>query len=90
MSAKRDMIKGQQKEVERNYASFQELLPELMKTIPGKYVVMHDRKIVATLPTFAEANHTGRMLYGDDVYSVQEVTETPVDLGWFSHVQPVA
>ena len=50
---------------------------------------MHDRKIVAILSTFSEANLTVRMLYGDDVYSVQEVTETPVDLGWFSHVQPV-
>lgn len=89
MSANKDMRSGQYREVERNYAAFQEMLPELMKTMPGKFVVMHDKKIVATLSTFAEANLTGRMLYGDSVYSVQEVTETPVDLGWFSHVQPV-
>jgi len=73
-------------QVDRNYQAFQQQLPALVISHPGKFALMRDGQIVEFFDTARDAYVTGQRLFEQDkLFSVQEVTETPVDLGFFSH-----
>jgi len=74
-----------QAEVDRNYDAFVELLPGLMRTHANKWALLHDGELTAVFDTARDAHLAGVKLYPNARYSVQEVTDRPVDLGWFSH-----
>jgi hypothetical protein len=46
---------------------------------------MKDGKAVGFYSTLEDAYMTANQFFGDQPFSVQKVTETPVDLGFFSH-----
>lgn len=73
-------------EVERNYKVFEEKLPSLLASHRGKFALMRDGEIVEFFDTARDAYVTGLKLFEKDrLFSVQEVAETPIDLGFFSH-----
>jgi len=72
-------------QIERNYKAFAEKLPTLLSTHRGKFALMHDGEIIEFFDTARDAYLTGQQLYSDHLFSVQEVIDTPVDLGFFSH-----
>lgn len=74
-----------QRIVDENYIAFSEMLPELIKTNAGKFVVMREKEIVEYFDTFRDAMVYGSKTYNDGLFSVQEITQKTVDLGWFSH-----
>lgn len=74
-----------QKEVDRNYEAFLGLLPGLVRTHLNKWALLHDGELTAVFDTVRDAHLAGVQLYPDANYSVQKVTDRPVDLGWFSH-----
>jgi hypothetical protein len=83
------MADALQDEVERNYAAFVKELPALLPTHRGKFALMRERKIVQYFDTARDAHVAGAELYkADGLYSVQEVTDVPADLGYFSHAVP--
>lgn len=75
----------QQQEVERNYESFKARLPDLLKTDANRFALMRDGAIIACFDTNRDALEAGRALFSDEPFSIQEVTNRPVDLGYFSH-----
>ena len=78
-----DLLREQ---IERNYGAFEEQLPALVATQRGKFALMRDGQIIEFFDTARDAYVTGKQLFEQDkLFSVQEVTETPVDLGFFSH-----
>ncbi len=76
---------ARQIEVNNNLESFREKLPELLRTHPGKYALMRDREIAGFFDTLTDALVAGQKLYSDQQFSIQQVTESAVDLGFFSH-----
>ena len=74
-----------QSHVDKNFEAFQKLLPELIKTHPGKYAVMHDERPVEFFDTLADAVRFGHSQFGDRNFSVQEVTNQNVNLGFHSY-----
>jgi hypothetical protein len=76
---------GAKREVHENYEVFKELLPELMLRIPGKFVVLHRRKIAKSFDTFPDAVQFGYRTFGRGHFSVQEVTDRVITLGAWSH-----
>jgi len=72
-------------EVDENYKIFAKLLPDLMKNRAGKFVVMRHKKPVEFFDTARDAMVYASKTYNDGLFSVQEVTQEAVDLGWFSH-----
>ena len=78
------MDDAKQAEVRANFDAFQGKLPELLKTHAGKFVVLRNREIVDVFDTFADAAKFGTKMYADDMFSVQEVTERHIELGFFS------
>lgn len=75
----------QQAEVDRNYEVFRQQLPGLLKTDADRFALMRDGAIVACFDTSHEALEAGRKRFGNSPFSVQEVTDRAVDLGWLSH-----
>jgi hypothetical protein len=80
--------KQRQEEVDRNYEAFQKLLPQLLKTHPGKYAVMRHQKAVEFFDSARDAMVYGQKAFNDGLFSVQPVTESVTDLGYFSHAVP--
>ena len=77
-----------QSEVDRNYEAFTSLLPDLMRTHASKWALLHDGALTAVFDTARDAHLAGTKLYPGACFSVQEVTNRPADLGWFSHAVP--
>ena len=79
-------ISNQQSEVNRNYEAFMKQLPELMPTHGDRFALMHDGEIVEFFDTARDAFVAGQALFKPDhCFSIQEVIQGPIDLGFYSH-----
>jgi hypothetical protein len=74
--------------VASNYAAFRRVLPNIIDSHRGRYALMCDGNVEGFYQTYQDA-----CLAGDKYleskgkkYSVQEVTNRKVDLGFYSHV----
>lgn len=76
------------KEVDQNYTAFRKMLPSIISQHGGQFALMKDRKCVAFFDTGGDAQFAGQKLYGDGKFSIQEVTQGAVDLGWYSRALP--
>jgi len=79
------MEQSKESEVKRNYEAFVKLLPELLATHRGKFALMHNGQIVEFFDTAADAYKVGVKNHGEEKFSIQEVIDSPVDLGFFSY-----
>ncbi len=81
------MDAGRQKQqVDGNYDAFVRILASLLQEHRDEYALMRDGEIVGFFPKPGEANRTGMEMFPDGIYSIQEVTDEPIDLGFWSHV----
>lgn len=76
----------QRTEVDQNYEAFREMVPDLMKSSPGKWALLHQRQLIGVFDTSGEAVAAGEMMYPEGRFSIQEITTEPISLGWFSSV----
>jgi len=84
-----DMPDPIREQIESNYTAFQSQLPSLLTSHQGKFALMRDGQIVEFFDTARDAYIAGQKVFEDDLlFSIQEVIETPVDLGFFSHALP--
>lgn len=72
-------------EIERNYAAFQNMLPELLKKSAGQYALLHNQNLEGVYPTAGDADRAGYERFKDAPYSIQLVTDEPIDLGFYSY-----
>jgi len=77
--------KNRQKEVDENYQAFVRLLPDLIQDHEGEFLVIRHKKPVKYFNTIHEATVYAVESYDDGLFSVQEVTQKAIDLGWFSY-----
>ena len=80
-----DDIAKLQEEVDANFQEFQKVLPDLMDRESNRWALMRNGECTGFYDTLRDANTAGQMLYEDGLFSVQKVSATVVDLGWFSH-----
>ena len=76
----------QQEEVDRNYKAFKKMLSELIESDAGRFALMQNGELVACFDTNRDAQQAGNMLESK-LFSIQKITSTPVDLGYFSHAR---
>lgn len=74
-----------QTEVDANYEVFLARLPALMDTHAGKFVVMRRREPIEFFDTARDALLFATRTFPDGLFSIQEVTQRVIDLGWFSN-----
>ena len=77
-------------EVHKNYTAFKEQLPTLLSQRAGKFALMRDREIIEFFDTAGDAMKFGKLKFTDGLFSIQEVTGRFIDLGYFSHADPVS
>ena len=76
--------------IEDERKAFEALLPNLLKQHPGKFALIHDRKLLDVFDDFASAYAQGLDIVGLDVpFLVSEIQEEfprPVSLSWSAGV----
>jgi hypothetical protein len=76
----------QKLEIDRNYSAFVRKLASLLRDHRDEFALMRDGDIVAFFAKPGDANRAGVERYPDGIFSIQEVTDEPIDLGFWSHV----
>jgi hypothetical protein len=71
-------------EVDHNYDYFQRNLEGFLKDHPGEYALLKSGAVISFHPEPGDAYRTGLNLFSDEIFSIQEVTNQPVDLGFMS------
>ena len=74
----------QRLEVDRNYDAFTRALGGVMTAHRDQFALMRDGAIIAYFDKPGDAYREGVSRYGDMIFSIQEVTDEPIDL--WSHV----
>lgn len=72
-------------EVDRNFDAFQILLPTIVEQHRGEYALLRDREVTGFYASLRDALNAGAQRFADHLFSIQEVTDKPADLGLFSH-----
>jgi hypothetical protein len=72
-------------EIERNYAIFLDLLATLLPKEKGRYALLHDKSLHGIFDSPGEAERAGYAAFGSKPYSIQQVNDEPVDLGFYSY-----
>lgn len=80
------MAQAQQNETDRNYDAFLAQLPQIMGKYAGMYALLHECQIVEYYRGSLEATLAGAKRFGLGAFSVQEVTDEPEHLGFYSYV----
>lgn len=78
------MVKAIQEEVDRNYEVFSKLLPTLLPTQRGRFALMKDGAILSYFSTMEDARAAAVQFIPDNVYSIQQVTDTALNLGFYT------
>ena len=76
----------QKQQVDLNYDAFVRLLGSIIEEHRDQLALMRDGKIVGYFDKPGDANRAGVEMFPDDIFSIQEVTDEPIDLGFWSHV----
>ena len=79
------MLEHAQVEIDRNYEFFRSYLPSIVADHRGEFAVLHNRNCVGIYRTLIQAVTEAVNQFDEGHYSIQEVTDTPLDLGFFSH-----
>jgi len=70
------MTEPQPSQADVNFAAFRNLLPELLRTHPGKFAVLNNGSVAEFFDTMGEAVRFGYAKFGDHNFSVQLVAST--------------
>jgi hypothetical protein len=68
-------------EIARNYDFFQRSLADLLPEYRGQFALIRHAKIVAFFQGPGTAYREGLSQFSDEVFSVQEVDDRPVEMG---------
>ena len=76
-----EFSRRQRSEVALNFKAFKKQLPGLLaNNLENKFALMHNRKAIEFFDDFHEAMVAGRERYPGQNFSVQEVTDKPIDM----------
>jgi hypothetical protein len=79
------MLHAIEAEIERNFDFFQRSLAQFLPNERGRFALLRDCKVIQFYQTPFDAEKAGEVQFPDGLYSIQEVTESPVDLGFFTY-----
>ncbi len=72
-------------QLEKNFAAMSQKINDYLPIHANKYALMRDGEVVEFYNDWESAYKTGAKFYEDGIFTIQQVTKTPVDLGYFSH-----
>ncbi|MCY4049678.1 MAG: hypothetical protein OXF24_08830 [Hyphomicrobiales bacterium] len=78
-----------QQQVDANYEYFKSILPGILHIRRNKFLLLQNCEARGYYDTLSDALEAARVFCPKGDYSIQEVTDKVVDLGHFSHVDPL-
>lgn len=78
-----------QEEVDANFEEFMKLLPGLLEEHRDSFALMKNKKILGYYSSAQDARMAAESFINDGLYSIQQVTEATVNLGYFTHAVSV-
>tara|TARA_R110000850_G_scaffold107074_1_gene218498 strand:+ start:543 stop:806 length:264 start_codon:yes stop_codon:yes gene_type:complete len=72
-------------EIQENYRFFQTVVRDLMIEHENEFALLHNQSIVDTFQKPIDAMIAGMKKFTDGNFSVQKITDRPVDLGFLSN-----
>jgi hypothetical protein len=85
MAKMTDRPTNRRAEIDRNLEFFLRELPSLLPMFRGKFALLRHASIVGYYDTVQDAVSAANALYADGIYSIQQVTDSAIDLGYYSH-----
>jgi hypothetical protein len=76
----------QRLEVDENYDAFVRMLGTLLPAHRDELALMRGGQVMGFYNTPREALEAATEKFSDGIFSIQEVTDEPIDLGFWSHV----
>lgn len=80
-------ITARREAMEVNFQAFEKLLGSLLPSQAGRFAVLHDANLVETFDSLNDAIAVAHDKFIDGNFSIQEVTNEPLDLGFYSHAR---
>lgn len=72
-------------ELKRNFEYFQSVVQKWVSTDAGRFALIRSQQLVGFYDTPGDAAQAGAKRFDDGQFSVQRVTDRPVDLGFLSY-----
>ena len=72
-------------EVDRNYDFFQRNIDRFITDHRGEYALIRNREIIDFFDDPGKAASFGTLRFPDQIFSIQEVTDSPIDLGLYTY-----
>ncbi len=72
------------KEIENNLKVFQEKLPEILEKHNNGYVLLKAGKVKGVYSTLSDVRQASSLIE-DGLYSIQEIIQSSINLGYYSH-----
>ena len=79
-------VERQKQQVDSNYDAFVRLLGGILEAHRDQLALMRDGKIVGFFDSPKAALQAATSMFPDEIFSLQEVTDEAIDLGFWSHV----
>ena len=72
-------------EIARNFDAFQRTLATLLPVQHNRFALLRGGAVVEFFDTAGSADTAGAARFADGIYSIQQVTEEPVELGLYAN-----
>lgn len=72
-------------EIENNFNYFVRNLSEFVEAHRGQFALLRNASVIGFHDSVREAEASGARKFSDGVFSIQEVNDEPVDLGFFTY-----
>lgn len=73
------------REVDRNYDYFQRHISSYLPQESGRFALIRHQEVIGFFDDPGEAAREGAKRFNDGIFSIQEVTDAPIDLGLYWH-----
>lgn len=73
------------REIDRNLYAFLPRIPQLLQQHAGEYALLRNQEVVSVHKRLQDAIQVASERFSDGLFSIQQITDKPVELGFFSY-----
>jgi len=71
-------------EIDQNYKAFEKMLPSILVSHQNRFALMKNKKVLGYYSTSADAYSAAVSFISDGLFSIQQVTDSSINLGFFT------
>jgi len=74
-------------EIDRNLFAFLTQVPDLLADHRGDFALLKSQRVVSIHSKLSQALAEGAKRFSDGLFSIQQITDKPIELGFFSYAE---